>query len=276
MAATMETNNEHIAAAAARLREAHATSEPCDPVSELLGVSGDAGLAAAYAVQDLNTEYWLAQGRRLVGRKIGLTSAAVQRQMGVDQPDYGMLFADMSVDEGAEVELGRLLQPRVEAEIAFVLGADLPHPDTTTAEVMRAVDFVVPAIEIVDSRIRDWKIGIVDTVADNASSGLYVLGSRPVSLRDFDPLLCGMVMERRGEPVTTGAGRACLGSPVSSAAWLARTMAAAGRPLTTGDVILSGALGPMVAVAPGDVVEARISGLGSVTAAFAATTGDPR
>lgn len=267
----MEVDAKLIDEVARQLRAAHDSSEPCDPVAESLGVTGGAGLAAAYAVQEQNTQFWLDQDRRLVGRKIGLTSAAVQRQMGVSQPDYGMLFADMSVDEGAEVELGRLLQPRVEAEIAFVLGADLPHVDTTTAEVMRSIDFAVPAIEIVDSRIRDWKIGIVDTVADNASSGLYVLGSRPVSLRDFDPLLCGMVMERRGEPVTTGAGLACLGSPVSSAAWLARTMAAAGRPLGVGDVILSGALGPMVAVAPGDVVEARISGLGSVTAAFAAT-----
>lgn len=260
---------ERIAAAAERLWRAHATGTPCDPVSDLLA---GGSLEDAYAVQDVNTRRWLGAGRRLVGRKIGLTSAAVQGQLGVDQPDYGMLFADMSVDEGVDVALGRLLQPKVEAEIAFVLGRDLPHPDTTAAEVMRAVEFALPAIEIVDSRVRDWRIGILDTVADNASSGLYVLGSRPVPLSGFDPILCGMVMERRGEPVSTGAGRACLGSPVSAAAWLARTMAASGRPLSAGDVVMTGALGPMVAVEPGDVVEAHISGVGTVTAAFASAS----
>jgi 2-keto-4-pentenoate hydratase len=248
------------------LYEAHRVATPCAPVADRLD---GGGIAAAYAAQEENTIRWLAEGRRLVGRKIGLTSPAVQRQLGVDQPDYGMLFADMAVDEGAEVDAGRLLQPRAEAEIAFVLKRDLPNPDATVAEVMQAIDFAVAAIEIVDSRIADWKIGILDTVADNASSGLYVLGSRPVALQAFDPIGCGMVMERAGEPVSTGAGRACLGSPISAAAWLARTMARAGRPLGAGDTVLSGALGPMVSVSPGDVVEARISGLGSVTAAFA-------
>ena len=136
---------------------------------------------------------------------------------------------------------------------------------------MQAVDFAVAALEIVDSRIVDWRISFFDTVADNGSSGLYVLGSRPVDLTDFDPVECGMVIECRGEPVSVGAGRACLGSPVGAAAWLARTMAAAGRPLSAGDTILSGALGPMVPAEPGDVFEARISGLGSVTVAFAGT-----
>jgi 2-keto-4-pentenoate hydratase len=264
----MTVTDETISTVAGALYDAYRTSTPCDPVGERLA---GGGIEAAYAAQEVNTRRWLAEGRRLVGRKIGLTSPAVQRQLGVGQPDYGMLFADMAVDEGAEVALGRLLQPRAEAEIAFVLRRDLPNPDATVAEVMQAIDFAVAAIEIVDSRIAGWKIGILDTVADNASSGLYVLGSRPVRLDQFDPLACGMVMERAGEPVSTGAGRACLGSPISAAAWLARTMAAANRPLTAGDTILSGALGPMVAVAPGDVVEARISGLGSVTAAFAGT-----
>lgn len=251
--------------AADRLCLAIEQGVPCAPVNDLIATPEE-----AYAAQEINTERRLSAGARLVGRKIGLTSAAVQRQLGVDRPDYGMLFADMAVDEGADVPLGRLLQPKVEAEIAFVLGRDLPHDDTTVAETMRAIDYAVVAIEIVDSRIADWKISFVDTVADNASSGLFVVGSRPVALRDFDAVMCGMVMERRGEPISVGAGKACLGSPVSAAAWLARTMAAAGRPLQAGDTILSGALGPMVAVAPGDVVEARVSGLGSVTASFAA------
>ena len=254
-----------ITAAAGRLREAHDSRVACEPVSDLLD---GASLDDAYAVQDVNTERWLADGRRLVGRKIGLTSVAVQRQLGVDQPDYGMLFADMAADEGSDIDIGRLLQPRAEAEIAFVLGRDLPDPDTTVAEVLRAIEFAVAAIEVVDSRIADWRIGILDTVADNASSGLYVLGSSPVALGSFDPISCGMVMERHGEPVSTGAGRACLGSPVSAMAWLARMMASVGRPLGAGDTVLSGALGPVVPVQPGDVFEARISGLGSVTAAF--------
>ena len=255
-------------AAADRLWEATETGEPIAPISDSI-----TSTAEAYAIQEANTVRSLDAGRRLVGRKIGLTSQTVQRQLGVDQPDYGMLFADMAVDDGAEIALDRLLQPKVEAEIAFVLGDDLPHPDTTAAEVMHAIDYVVAAIEIVDSRIADWKITYFDTVADNASSGLYVVGSRPVPLTDIDVIGCGMVMERAGEPVSVGAGRACLGSPISAAAWLARTMAAAGRPLTAGDTILSGALGPMVTVAPGDAFEARIDGLGSVSVSF---EGDPR
>jgi 2-keto-4-pentenoate hydratase len=262
---TTPPDRDALVAAADRLREAHRAHVACEPVSDLLA---GASIHDAYAVQDVNTEHWLADGRRLVGRKIGLTSTVVQRQLGVDQPDYGMLFADMAVDEGGDIDIGRLLQPRAEAEIAFVLGRDLPDPDTTVTEVLRAIEFAVAAIEVVDSRVADWRIGILDTIADNASSGLFVLGSSPVALGSFDPILCGMVMERHGEPVSTGAGRACLGSPVSATAWLARTMASVGRPLSAGDTVLSGALGPMVAVQPGDVFEARISGLGSVTASF--------
>ncbi|MEE9415703.1 MAG: fumarylacetoacetate hydrolase family protein [Acidimicrobiales bacterium] len=260
-----ELEQTDVAQAAELLYAAHSSGTPCPPVKDLLE-SG--GVEAAYQAQELNTERWLAQGRRLVGRKIGLTSAAVQKQLGVDQPDYGMLFADMSVDEAAEIAIGRLIQPKAEAEIAFVLVADLPHPDTTAAEMMRAIDFAVAALEIVDSRVIDWNISLFDTVADNGSSGLYVLGSQPARLADVDLLSAGMVMECRGEPVSTGAGRACLGSPISAATWLARAMARVGRPLQAGDTILSGALGPMVTIEPGDVIEARISGLGSVTAAF--------
>jgi len=262
----MSVSDKNLIEAAAQLYDAHKSGTPCAPVKPLLD-SG--GIADAYQVQDMNTRRALEGGRRLVGRKIGLTSSAVQRQLGVDQPDYGMLFADMSVSDASEIEVGRLIQPRAEAEIAFVLKSDLPHPDTTTAEIIRAIDFVVAALEIVDSRIADWNISLLDTVADNGSAGLYVLGSQPAAVSEVDLISCGMVMERRGEPVSVGAGRACLGSPISAATWLARTMAEAGRPLMAGDTILSGALGPMVDVEQGDVVEARISGLGSVTVAFA-------
>lgn len=252
-----------IEAAAARLRGARETGTPCPPVRELI-----TGVDAAYATQAANTRHWLAAGRRLVGRKTGLTSRAVQKQLGVDQPDYGMLFSDMEVLEGQAVSLGRLLQPKVEAEVALVIGHDVDHVDLTLPEFIRAVEYVLPAIEIVDSRVAGWDIRIEDTIADNASSGCYVLGAEPRRLEGLDLRLCGMVMERRGEPISVGAGAACLGHPLSAGVWLAGIMARAGYPLRTGDVVLTGALGPMIEVSPGDVVEARINGLGSVRAQF--------
>jgi len=254
-----------IQQAAETIRKAAETAKPCAPVRDMLP---DGDLDAAYAVQEQNTEYWLAQGRRLVGRKIGLTSAAVQRQLGVDQPDYGMLFADMSISSGEEIEIGRLLQPRIEAEIAFVLRDDLDEDRLTTTDLINAIAYALPAVEIIDSRIRDWDITITDTIADNASSGLFVLGDSPRDLSDFDLRLCGMMIERRGEVVSVGTGAACLGSPLHAIRWLAETMARAGRPLCTGDIILSGALGPMVTVGPHDVFQAHISGLGTITASF--------
>jgi 2-keto-4-pentenoate hydratase len=252
-----------IVVAAARLAEAAQARRPCAPVRDLFS-PGD--LASAYAVQDLGTQRGLAAGRRLVGRKIGLTSKVVQRQLGVDQPDYGMLWADIAYTDGEPVPTSGLLQPRAEAEIAFVLEHDLHHPDPTPVDIVRAVAFALPAIEVVDSRIADWNIQIVDTIADNASSGVFVLGTRPARLTDFDPRLCGMAMERRGEPVSVGAGAACLGNPLVALRWLARTMVEVGRPLCAGDVVMSGALGPLVPVAAGDVLEARISGVGVVRA----------
>lgn len=249
---------------AERLRAAY-TDGPIDPIaSELPPADQD----AAYAVQEENTEYWLKVGRRLVGSKIGLTSKAVQQQLGVDQPDSGMLFADMTVDEGDIVPGGRLLQPKVEAEIAFILGRDLDQEQPSSAEVVRAIDSVLPAIEIVDSRISDWKISITDTIADNASSGLFVLGTTPRRLDGLDLRLSGMVLERGGEPISFGAGAACLGHPLNAVRWLADRMVHLGRPLHAGDVVLSGALGPMYSATAGDRFEAHISGLGSVRVGF--------
>lgn len=263
----MTTSPEAVREAADRLHAAALTGVPTAPIRDLLA-AGD--VAAAYAVQKINTERALAGGRRLVGRKIGLTSLAVQKQLGVDQPDYGMLFADMARPEALDIPLGDVMQPKVEAEIAFVLGRDLDGEDLTVADLFRAIDYAVPAIEIVGSRIANWDIRITDTIADNASSGLYVLGSRPVRITDFDMRLCGMVMEKKGEPVSVGAGAACMGSPLNATLWLAKVMARAGYPMRAGDTILSGALGPMVGVAPGDVFDVAIDGLGSVRAAFAA------
>jgi 2-keto-4-pentenoate hydratase len=253
-------------AVADKILGAYATRTPVPPVREMLPAGA---IDQAYAAQEVNTKRWLDQGRKLVGRKIGLTSAAVQRQLGVNQPDYGMLFDDMAVPDGWDVPADQLIQPKVEAEIAFVLGRDLEDEHLTVADILRAVEFALPAIEIVDSRIADWKIGILDTIADNASSGRYVLGASPKKLDGLELRLCGMVMEQGGDEVSVGAGAACLGDPLSATLWLAKTMAKAGRPLKAGDTVMSGALGPMVTVKRGEVYEARISGLGSVRAAFA-------
>ncbi|MGI4813563.1 MAG: 2-keto-4-pentenoate hydratase [Janthinobacterium lividum] len=223
----------------------------------------------AYAIQRLNTERQLARGRRVVGCKIGLTSVAVQKQLGVDQPDFGMLFDDMGYGDGEPIPAALLTQPKIEAEIAFVMGRDLAIANPGQLDVLNAIDYALPALEVVGSRIADWNIRITDTIADNASSSAFVLGSRPRKLAEFDLRLCGMVMERRGEPVSVGAGAACLGNPLNAVVWLARTMAALGTPLKAGDLVLSGALGPMVPVTPGDIFEARINGLGSVRAVFA-------
>ena len=249
---------------AERLRAAY-TNGPIDPIAPEMA-PGDQ--RAAYAVQEENTEHWLRTGRRLVGRKIGLTSPAVQRQLGVDQPDSGMLFADMTVDEGGVIPAGQLLQPKVEAEIAFMVGRDLTQEQPSSAEVLRAIDAVLPAIEIVDSRIAGWRISITDTIADNASSGMFVLGPTMHRLEGLDLRLCGMVLERAGEPVSFGAGAACLGHPLNAVRWLAARMVELGRPLQSGDTVLSGALGPMYDAVAGDRFEAHLSGLGSVRVGF--------
>ena len=258
-------NKELIQEVADALYEAADRGEAIAPVRGRLP-EGD--LAAAYAVQGLNTERALKAGRRLSGRKIGLTSRAVQRQLGVDQPDFGMLYADMAFGDGEEIPWSRLMQAKCEAEVALVLERDLTQEQLTVTDLIRATAYALPAIEVVGSRIAQWDIRITDTIADNASSGVYVLGHQPMPLGQLDLRLAGMVMERRGEPVSLGVGAACLGHPFAAALWLARTMVRVGMPLKAGDTVLTGALGPMVAVQPGDVFEARINGLGSVRAVF--------
>ncbi|HTJ72105.1 MAG TPA: fumarylacetoacetate hydrolase family protein [Actinospica sp.] len=257
-----------VVAAAHALAEAARTGVPCPPIRDLLGAHADSD-AVAYAVQRLTIEHALAAGRRIVGRKIGLTSQAVQRQLGVDRPDFGALLDDMRIPEGGEVPYGRLLQPKVEAEVALVLGEDLTEAKHTVEDVLRAVDHVRPALELVDSRIADWKITYTDTVADNGSSGLFVLGEAQVSPNDVDVAQVRMSLTRNGEQVSTGTGADCLGSPLNAAVWLADALSAVGEPLRAGDVVLTGALGPMSTAAPGDVFEAQISELGSVRVSFA-------
>jgi len=254
-----------VAEAAARLRAAEEARTPCNPVRELIGPQD---VRAAYAVQEEGTKRRLAGGARLIGRKIGLTAASVQKQLGVDQPDYGMLFADMEVPDGGCAPPGRLLQPRAEAEIAFVLGRDLEREETSSTELLRAVEYALCAIEIVDSRIENWDIRIADTIADNASSGLFVLGRRPVHVTDLDLALCGMVARKNGAIVSLGVGAACLGHPLDAMLWLAKAMKRVGRPLKAGDVVLSGALGPMVSIAAGDIFSVEIQGLGGASLSF--------
>jgi 2-keto-4-pentenoate hydratase len=213
----------------------------------------------------LNTQHWVAAGRRITGRKVGLTAKAVQAQLGVSQPDFGVLFADMALPDGGTLLASTVLQPKAEAEIAFVLHAALPGPDITRAQVEAAIAYALPAIEIVDSRIADWKISFADTVADNGSSAFYVLGEARKPLAGLDLWSCGMVLEVNGAVASLGAGAACLGHPVNALTWLAQTLAASGDPLQAGDVVLSGALGPMVTLSPGDQVRASIGGLGGVS-----------
>ena len=254
-----------IEQAAAALREAAKTREYIAPLRETYE---QLTIDDAYAIQRVNTERRLADGRRLVGCKIGLTSMAVQKQLGVDRPDFGMLFDDMGYGDGEPIPASILTQPKIEAEVAFVIGHDITVPNPGQLDVLNAIEYALPALEIVGSRIANWNIRITDTIADNASSSAYVIGNSPRKLSEFDLRLCGMVMERRGDPVSVGAGAACLGNPINAVVWLARTMAALGTPLKAGDLVLSGALGAMVAVTPGDIFETRINGLGSVRAVF--------
>ncbi len=251
--------------AAERLADAARTGVPCPPVRDLIG-SDDVELA--YAVQQRFVQRRLAEGARVVGRKIGLTSPAVQKQLGVDRPDFGVLFDDMDVTALPEVPSDRLLQPRTEAEIAFVLGEDLAEGPLDDAQVRAAVASVAAALEIVDSRIAGWDITFGDTVADNASSGLFVLGENRLTLDEFEPVEATMRMSLDGEQVSEGTGAACLGDPLLALAWLARTARDLGDPLRAGQVVLSGALGPMAPTPPGSVVSAEISSLGTVTATF--------
>ena len=263
----MTVERDLIEQAAAALWKAEESGEPIPPVRDLLGTSRD--IDAGYAVQQINTDRWIAAGRRVSGRKIGVTSKAIQQQVGVDQPDFGTLFADTEYGDGIEMEAGRLIQPRAEAEVALVLDRDLDAAPHGFAEVLRAVAFALPALEIVDSRITNWDISIVDTVADNASCGLYVVGSRPVALSAFDARTVPMRMTLEGREVSTGAGWACLGNPLHAARWLADTMCRRGVPLRAGDVIMTGALGPMVAIGPGQDLVAEFGDLGRVTTRIA-------
>ncbi|QHD88391.1 2-keto-4-pentenoate hydratase (plasmid) [Gordonia sp. JH63] len=256
-----------VRAAAQRLAEAEINRAPCAPIRDLIDT---ADIDSAYAVQQHNVAAARASGRYVVGRKIGLTSPAVQRQLGVDQPDFGVLYDDMDVSNSVQIPINRLLQPKIEAEVAFVLGRSITDPVEADAARDHVAE-VIAAFEIVDSRVADWDISLADTIADNASSGLYVLGDR-LNVNSAPDLaaVTMTVTDEQGTTLSAGTGADCLGSPYKALAWLANTALRFGNPLQEGDVILSGALGPMVPVTAGATYTATISDIGTVTAAFSA------
>ncbi len=257
--------NKNIVDAAGALAQARLNRAPIGRISENFGITS---LEDAYAVAAINTQAYEKSGGRVVGKKVGLTSAAVQKQLGVDQPDFGILFQDMEYLDGATIPTARLMQPKAEAEVAFVVGRDLCGAIPSYGEFVASLDYALPALEIVDSAIQDWRITLADTVADNASCGLYVLGNQPVDVGRLALDALGMQLLKNDQTESVGSGAACLGHPLRAAYWLACTMAELGQGLRAGEVILSGALGPMVNVSRGDIIHAHIGSLGSVSCKF--------
>lgn len=256
--------------AADRLWQAWQAGEACAPVRDLIGADD---IDTAYAVQRRNETRMIAAGDRVVGRKIGLTSQAVQSQLGVDQPDFGPLFASRQVVDAGVVDLAPMIAPRIEAEIAVVVGEPLEDPGMSRDDVRAALTHAVAALEVVDSRVRNWDITIADTVADFASGAAFVLGEARHPLDGgLDLAAVPMTMWRDGEEVCTGVGAASLGDPLVATLWLARTLAERGTPLASGDVVLTGALGPFVEVAPGQRIRADLGPLGSVTCTIERST----
>lgn len=267
MTATPAPASARVDALAGLLHEAERTRRPIAPPS---ADAPDLTLADAYAIQSRNVERRLAAGAVQRGCKVGLTSHAMQAQLGVSEPDFGVLLDDMLLEEADPVRLDELIAPRVEAEIAFLLGEDLVGPGVTSAVAQRAVAGALPVLEVIDSRVADWRIRLVDTVADNASSGRVVVGGPLTPVEGLDLRLVGGVVTRNGELVATGAGAAVLGNPLSCVAWLANTLARFGGRLHAGDLVLAGAIHAAFAVGDGDTVRAELAGLGTVTARFAA------
>lgn len=244
----------------------HITGVPISPPTADATLSID----DAYEIQQENIQRRQAGGARLVGRKVGITSKAVMQWLKVEKPDFGALLDDMMVADESSCSMTGLLQPRVEGEVAFVLKADLPSSQTTAVDVVAATDWICAAIEIIDSRVADWKLTLADTVADNASSARFVLSSTRASLEGLDLALVGCRLRKNGRVVSTGAGAACLGHPVNAVVWLANTLAKRGTPLRAGDIVLSGALCPVVPVAAGDRIDVDVEGIGGCSVRFTA------
>jgi 2-keto-4-pentenoate hydratase len=261
----MAMKDTELAEAAEKLLAAAKDLKPIDPLTETYP---QITVDEAYRVQLIWVEKRLAERRKVVGKKIGLTSVPMQQFLNVDEPDYGHLLDDMLIYQGEQIALSRLLQPRIEGEIAFVLEQDLVGPGIMPTDVVRATAGVIAALEIIDSRVRDWKIKIQDTVADNASSAVFVLGSKMIPLEGLDLRCVGFVMTRNGQVISTAAGAAVLGDPLQAVAWLANKMGEYGIPLKAGEVILSGSAAAAVPVQAGDVFHLTVDRLGDVETAF--------
>ncbi|MEW8628010.1 MAG: 2-oxopent-4-enoate hydratase [Candidatus Thiodiazotropha sp.] len=259
-------NEQRINELGDELFEALSQRQMIDPLTEREpGIT----IEDAYHVSLRMVDRRVESGESIIGKKIGVTSKAVQNMLNVHQPDFGYLTDRMVYGNGDEMPISeQLIQPRAEGEIAFMLKRDLIGPGVSNADVLRATEAVIPCFEIVDSRIRDWKIKIQDTVADNASCGLFVLGDKAVDPRKVDLATAGMVVEKNGELLSTGAGAAALGSPVNCVAWLANTLGSFGIPLKAGEVILSGSLVPLEPVVAGDFMRVEIGGIGSASVRF--------
>ncbi len=261
----MTHNLAQLAEAAERLRNAAATAEPCETVRAMIGeaLTPEVG----YQIQQINTDHWLAKNRRISGHKVGLTNPAVQQQLGVGQPVWGVLFADNCRSDGADIDAEGLIEPRVEVEVAVILGSALDCGRHTVADAINATAYVLPALEIVDSRI-NWDITAGDMIADSAGAGLYVLGTRPVPLAAVDLHRVEMQLSINGEPAASGTGAACLGNPLNALVWLADAMCEYGTPLQAGECIMTGSLCGMLPIAGGDELSADIESIGTVSASL--------
>ena len=247
------------------LYDAHINRKAVAPLTDR---EADITIEDAYQIQQRMIQRRLDAGETIIGKKIGVTSKVVMDMLKVSQPDFGMMTSGMVFNEGESIDTSTMIAPRAEAEVAFVLKSDLMGPGVTAADVLRATDFVVPCFEIVDSRIQDWKIKIQDTVADNASCGVLVLGGRRKSPADIDLALAGMVLEKNGEIISTSTGAAVQGSRVNAVAWLANTLGNLGIGLKAGEVILSGSQSPLVPVKAGDSLVCTVGGLGGTSVRF--------
>ncbi len=251
---------EEIKKAASDLYDALKSGNPIGPLTEKFP---DMTVEDAYRVQMENIGRLTGEGERIIGKKIGLTSFPMQHMFGVFEPDYGHLFESMLLMRG-ELDMGEVLQPKAEGELAFVMGRDLTGPGVTPFDVLRAADYVVPAIEIIDSRVSDWKIKIQDTIADNASSAFIAVGTRPLPVSEIDLYATGMVFRKNGEVIATGAAAAVMGNPVNAVTWLINKLSEFGVGVKEGEIILSGSLTSAVDIGGGDVLEVTFDRLGSV------------
>ncbi|MEK4198009.1 2-keto-4-pentenoate hydratase [Cytobacillus sp. FSL K6-0265] len=250
---------------AEKLAEAESTRIGIEPLTE---INPQITINEAYSIQLENIHRKVNNGEKVIGKKIGLTSKAMQELLGVDEPDYGHLLNSMVIENNGEISCTRRLQPKVEAEIAFILKKDLKGPNVTAEDVIAATDYIMPALEIVDSRIKNWQIQLADTIADNASSGLYVLGGTPTKVEEVDLELMGMALYKNGEIANTGAGAAALGNPAICVAWLANKLFEYDITLKEGEVILSGALSAAIEAISGDVFLAKFAQIGVVSVRF--------